>query len=247
MERVLLSKSFTAHQPVMIFRSSTMSRGIAKTQAIRIEGDAGPLSVLIDSPPTPRRGIALVAHHRGTQDEGPDSPIVRAMAAPLLDAGFVTLRPALRGAPGSAGRRTHGEGEAHDLTRIVVHALRQYGELPVILGGFSFGAYVAALAAKRLHHAAINVARLILVGLPVGDTLHGRAHELGACAAPALIVHADDDDRVPLCQVLDWARPHAQPITVVPGAGHFFEAHLDVLQLLIVREVAQVVTRHRHA
>jgi alpha/beta superfamily hydrolase len=30
--------------------------------------------------------------------------------------------------------------------------------------------------------------------------------------------------------VLDWARPAAQPVTVLPGAGHFFHGQLPLLK-----------------
>ena len=39
-------------------------------------------------------------------------------------------------------------------------------------------------------------------------------------AADTLVIHGERDDVVPLAAVLDWARPQALPITVVPGAEY---------------------------
>ena len=37
-----------------------------------------------------------------------------------------------------------------------------------------------------------------------------------------LILHGEQDDTVPLVDVMDWARPQSLPVTVIPGVGHFF-------------------------
>jgi alpha/beta superfamily hydrolase len=34
--------------------------------------------------------------------------------------------------------------------------------------------------------------------------------------------------------VLDWARPQSLPLTVVPGAGHFFHGQLTLLKQIVV-------------
>jgi uncharacterized protein len=39
---------------------------------------------------------------------------------------------------------------------------------------------------------------------------------------------------VPLAAVFDWARPQSLPVTVVPGAGHFFHGQLPLLKSLVV-------------
>jgi alpha/beta superfamily hydrolase len=42
---------------------------------------------------------------------------------------------------------------------------------------------------------------------------------------------------VPLAAVMDWARPQALPVTVVPGGGHFFHGQLPLLKALVVRHL----------
>jgi len=37
--------------------------------------------------------------------------------------------------------------------------------------------------------------------------------------------------------VFDWARPQNLPVTVVPGASHFFHGQLGLLRSLVVRHL----------
>jgi hypothetical protein len=43
---------------------------------------------------------------------------------------------------------------------------------------------------------------------------------------------------VPLAAVLDWARPQTLPVTVLPGAGHFFHGLLPTLRQIVVGALA---------
>jgi alpha/beta superfamily hydrolase len=52
-----------------------------------------------------------------------------------------------------------------------------------------------------------------------------------------LVLHGLDDDTVPLQSVLDWAKPHNLPVTVVPAGGHFFHGQLPQLRLWVHRHV----------
>ena len=38
---------------------------------------------------------------------------------------------------------------------------------------------------------------------------------------------------------MDWARPQALPVVVIPGAGHFFHGQLVLLKSLVVRNFAE--------
>ncbi len=47
------------------------------------------------------------------------------------------------------------------------------------------------------------------------------------------------DAVVPLSASMDWARPQALPVVVVPGAGHFFHGQLMLLKSLVLRNFAE--------
>ena len=96
-----------------------------------------------------------------------------------------------------------------------------------MLAGFSFGAYVARQAALRLQEGE-SVERLVLVAPAV------RNFEVAPVSATTLVVHGEADDVVPLQALFDWARPQSLPVTVLPGAGHFFHGQLPVLKQIIL-------------
>jgi uncharacterized protein len=52
-----------------------------------------------------------------------------------------------------------------------------------------------------------------------------------------LVIHGEQDDTVPLSSVMDWARPQALPVLVVPGGGHFFHGQLPLLRELVLRHL----------
>ena len=59
--------------------------------------------------------------------------------------------------------------------------------------------------------------------------------------AHTLVVHGETDEVVPLSATLDWARPQALPVLVVPGAGHFFHGQLPLLRSVVVRHLGAPV------
>ena len=48
-----------------------------------------------------------------------------------------------------------------------------------------------------------------------------------------LVIHGESDEVVPLSATLDWARPQALPVVVVPGVGHFFHGQLSLLKSIV--------------
>ena len=109
-----------------------------------------------------------------------------------------------------------------DFLALAEHARRTYGEGELVLGGFSFGGFVAASVAGRLEPKHLVLAAPAVGRFPVGKVPAG-----------TLVVHGEEDDVVPLKDALDWARPQQLPIVVLPGAGHFFHGNLVTLQKLV--------------
>jgi hypothetical protein len=54
-------------------------------------------------------------------------------------------------------------------------------------------------------------------------------------AANTLVIHGEQDEVVPLVSVLDWARAQDLPVTVIPGADHFFHRRLPILKRLVLQ------------
>jgi alpha/beta superfamily hydrolase len=205
----------------------------ALTERLAIAGPTGALACALDAPApdTPRRGLAVCCHphplHGGTMD----NKVVQTLARAALQCGYRAVRFNFRGVAGSGGHWNAGQGEVDDVLAVVGH-FRAEGE-PLVLAGFSFGAAMATQAARRLAEAGTPATRLVLVGPAV----------LNFTAAPVptdtLVVHGEIDDVVPLSAVLDWARPQALAVTVMPGAGHFFHGLLPQLRQLVAGTLSE--------
>jgi len=202
-----------------------------------VPGPAGPLVTAIEDPPAPAgqaraaRGLALLCHPHPLHGGTLDNKVVQTLARALLALGWRCVRFNFRGAGGSQGQWDEGHGEIDDALA-VLSAARRPGE-PLLLGGFSFGAYVASQVARRLAQDPSRAAqRLVLVGTAASR------FEVAPVPADTLVVHGELDDVVPLSAVLDWARPQALPITVVLGAGHFFHGQLPLLKNIVLQALA---------
>lgn len=192
-----------------------------------VAGPAGDIECAIDEPAdhAALRGVAVLCHphpqHGGTMD----NKVVQTLARAFVQLGYRAVRFNFRGVGGSAGAWDHGQGEIDDALAVIA-ALRN-PDLPLALGGFSFGSYVATHAAAR-QSAGAHAERLILVGPAVTN------FTLAPVPRDTIVIHGETDDVVPLAGVLDWARPQVLPITVVPGTGHFFHGQLALLKSLVL-------------
>lgn len=197
----------------------------AATQRRSIPGPAGALACAIDEPAqAPAAGLAVLCHphplHGGTMD----NKVVQTLARAFVQLGWRAVRFNFRGVAGSEGHWDEGQGEIDDALA-VVEAFREPGQR-LLLGGFSFGGYVASQAAAR-QLPGQHAERLVLVA-PAASRF-----ELAGVPANSLVVHGELDDVVPLSAVLDWARPQNLPVTVIPGAGHFFHGQLPLLKQIV--------------
>jgi alpha/beta superfamily hydrolase len=195
-----------------------------KTRRLALPGPAGALECAVDDPQDLLRGVALLCHphpqHGGTMD----NKVVQTLARAFVQLGYRAVRFNFRGVGGSAGHWDEGRGEVDDALA-VAEAQREPG-LPLVLGGFSFGAAMAARAADRLP-AQARAERLVLVGPAVQN------FPTPPVPPDTLVFHGEVDDVVPLSAVFDWARPHHLPVTVVTGGGHFFHGQLGLLKQLV--------------
>ncbi len=197
-----------------------------QTRRVSIAGPAGAIECAIDEPSTAPRGVAVVCHphpqHGGTMD----NKVAQTLARAFVQLGLRAVRFNFRGVGGSAGAWDEGRGEVDDALAVI--AAHRDVALPLVLAGFSFGAYVASEAAQRLP-AQAKAARLVLVGPST------QKQQMPPVPEGTLVIHGEADDVVPLSATLDWARPQGLPVTVIPGAGHFFHGQLTLLKNLVVR------------
>ena len=190
---------------------------------VLIDGPAGRLEAAVARPAQSPRGVACIAHPHPLFGGTMDNKVVQTLARAFLALDHVVWRLNFRGVGASDGTYDEGRGEIDDFLALIDHARSEIPALPLALAGFSFGGYVAARCADGL-----QPQRLVLVAPAVGR------FPVPAVPAHTLVVHGEEDDVVPLREVLDWARPAKLPVVVVPGAGHFFHGDLVLLQQLVV-------------
>jgi alpha/beta superfamily hydrolase len=199
-----------------------------------IDGPAGIIETRVGAPAAPCC-LALVCHPHPLFGGSNENKVVTTLAGTFARLGYATLRPNFRGVGKSGGRYDEGCGETEDMLAVLDEARRIFGELPVVLAGYSFGAYVQSRVAEALAESGQPALRLALVG-----TAAGRIDGVGRCAvravgSDALVIHGSADTTVPLANILAWAEPLELPIVVIPGADHFFHRRLHVLRDVILR------------
>ena len=201
------------------------------TKRGEIAGPVGPLSVAVDTTTdVPTRGLAVICHPHPLQGGTMDNKVVTTVARALVQRGWRVVRFDYRGVRQSAGSWDEGRGEVDDALAVIA-AHRVAGE-PLVLGGFSFGGFVAASAAAKLPEAD-KPRKMVLIAPSTAK------HDAPPVIADTLLIHGEADDVVPLAASMDWARPQALPVVVVPGAGHFFHGQLVLLKSLVVRNFAE--------
>lgn len=200
-----------------------------------LRGPSGVIEAQVDTPRLDPgqslRGVAVVAHPHPLFGGTMTNKVVQTVARACVLAGWQAVRFNFRGVGASQGEHDAGRGELDDMLAVVAQAAPQG---PLVLAGFSFGAFVTSHAVARLA-AERDIARVVLVGTaasrfavaPIPSDLHART----------LVVHGEVDDTVPLVSVMDWARPQHLPVTVVPGVEHFFHGQLPLLRQLVLRHL----------
>ena len=188
-----------------------------------IDGPTGALEVVLNVPEAPPAGIALVTHPHSQQGGTLDNKVAQTLAKTFFALGYGAVRFNFRGVGASAGTFDEGIGETDDALAVLAYAQEALGNtLPIVLAGFSFGAFVQTRAAKH-----VTAQRMVLVGPAV------RRFAVEPVPADTIVIHGEEDDVVPLTDVLAWARPQELPIVVFPGCGHFFHGRLPQLQRVI--------------
>lgn len=197
----------------------------------------GQLEAIIKEPRLlPAKGVALVLHPHPLGGGTMHNKVVFRAAAALNDAGFTTLRINFRGVGQSSGTHDFGKGELEDVRAALDYLALQYPAQSTIVCGFSFGARMGL----EVGSTADRVNLLISVGTPLNKYSFDFLED---CRKPLLFVHGENDEfgNVQELRLLaERLRQHtAIKLVVIPGAGHFFEGHLDELKSAITDWVTE--------
>ncbi|HEY6843497.1 MAG TPA: alpha/beta fold hydrolase [Thermoanaerobaculia bacterium] len=202
---------------------------------VDLYGSAGRLEALYRELQDPA-GIAVICHPHPLGGGTLHNKVVFRAARGLENANVATLRFNFRGVGASAGKHDEGEGEQDDVTTAIEWARRKLPGKKLIVGGFSFGAWVASRVACETP----EVDAMFLIGTPVNKYDFGF---LRHCEKPILFLHATEDEYGDV-EKLEKLVPHVRNAesVIVSGADHFFSKQLDAVDETIRQWAEEIVT-----
>lgn len=198
---------------------------MTRIESFFLPGPAGRLECFLKHPAgADPRAAVVVCHPHPVFGGTMHNKVVHAVAEALVAAGLPVLRFNFRGAGGSAGRHDGGRGESDDLRAALDEAARRFPSLPLVVAGYSFGAFVG-LGVGCYDG---RVAALIGLAAPVG--LYNFAF-LRDCEKPLTLIQGESDPLAPLGLVLmlGASLPRGARVVPIEGADHGFNGRLDVV------------------
>jgi alpha/beta superfamily hydrolase len=201
-------------------------------QSVEIPAPHGSLEGLLRMPDglpagdgSPRM-VAVMCHPHPLFGGTMHTKAVFRIAQALVDLGFPTLRFNFRGVGRSSGSYNHGRGEREDVRAALDYLAVTFPGVPLALGGFSFGSWVAL----PVGCADERVVQLIGAGVPLSSL---PVDALAVCAKHKLIVQGERDQYGPKDELVRWFTGVAEPkdLRIVAGADHFFtERQAELVQ-----------------
>ncbi len=197
---------------------------------MHIPASHGQLEALLKEPAGAARGAVVVCHphplHGGTMHT---KAVYRAAQA-FNDAGLVALRFNFRGVGTSTGSHDEGVGERDDLREALDWLEAEYPDLPLLVGGFSFGSMVGLSVGADDE----RVVALLGLGLPVDMDRYDYSF-LAEAKKPILVVQGENDEFGAGDTVAALLSELGAHITLVriPGTDHYFTDRLDELRATI--------------
>jgi alpha/beta superfamily hydrolase len=191
------------------------------------------LEAEFDRPAQPKAGVVLCHPHPqmgGTMN----APLIVAVRDGLVAAQWAVLRFNFRGVGNSEGEFGLGEEEVADALGAVDELRRRTPDLPLALGGWSFGAAVALRVLPQVDAAIACVAIAPAITPKQGVTAGAPDPGSVAGGPPILIICGANDDRVSPADCKHWAEAAGARYEELKGANHFFWARYDVVTKIVV-------------
>ncbi|MEI6458995.1 MAG: alpha/beta fold hydrolase [Pseudomonadota bacterium] len=196
-------------------------------ERIALPGPVGVLESVLEVPLGHDGRVALICHPHPLFGGTLQNKVVHTTARALQERGIATLRFNFRGVGASAGTFDDGRGETDDALAAADWLTARYPASPLILAGFSFGAYVAYRVATES-----PVQRLYTIAPPI------RRFDFGSQRVPTmpwLVIQGDQDELVEYSSVVTWMasvvpKPH---LATIAGAEHFFHGRLNELKIVV--------------
>jgi hypothetical protein len=170
---------------------------------------------------------AVITHPHPLYGGNMHNNVVISITKTYQKMGYTTLRFNFRGVGNSQGSYEDGVGEQEDV-RAAISYLTNSSINQIDLAGYSFGAWVNALAATNN----LNLKNMIMVSPPVAFIDFG---SISGLSSLRLIVTGSRDDIAPpdLIKKSYAAWNAAAQFEVINGADHFYAGSLDKLEAIL--------------
>lgn len=190
-----------------------------------LDGPAGRLEALLETPEDAPRAVALLCHPHPLFGGTMHNKVVHRVARALRASGYAVLRFNFRGVGKSEGRHDLGVGEIDDARAGLDWLRNRFPGLPYTLAGFSFGSRIIL----NLGCALPDAYRLIALGFPAKRDPVG---VLAQCATPKLFIQSTHDEYGPRPEMEAFYAQVAEPkqLIWIEAENHFFAGGLDELQ-----------------
>lgn len=207
-----------------------MTTPASSIRSLFLDGPAGRLEALLNGGSEKATHAALVCHPHPLFGGTLHNKVVFHMMKALNSFGFPVLRFNFRGTGLSQGEHDQGKGEVDDV-RTGLDWLDSEYHLPLVFGGFSFGAAVGLRAACGDG----RVRAVVGAGVPVVPVAEATEEPrvytlefLRECAKPKLFVSGARDQFGPRAKLeaLVASLPEPKKLIVIEGGDHFFEGRL---------------------
>lgn len=193
-----------------------------------LDGPKGRIEVLVDRP-DPENAWNAVALLCPPQEEpgGMHNKVQQIIERACQEMGLVTVRLNYRDASDEEPLTHDGYAETDDVLAVAAWVREKLPDFELWLGGYSFGAFIAARASQTL-----PVRHLVTVAPPV-DKLDFAHLERPDC--PWLVIQGDTDDVVSADAVRDWVESMEDPPQLIwmDDADHEFHRRLMDLRGVI--------------
>jgi alpha/beta superfamily hydrolase len=166
--------------------------------------------------------VAVVCHPHPLFGGTMHNKVVFQAAKALHRRAIPVLRFNFRGAGQSEGEHDKGLGERDDVRTALDFLAAEFPDLPILLAGFSFGAWVGL----RVGCEDERVSDVIGLGIPANSFDLSYLRE---CAKPKLFIQGGNDQFASREKVetLFAALPEPKKLVFVENADHFFTGKLD--------------------
>src|SRR5579859_4852314 len=179
----------------------------------------------------------LVCHPHPLYGGTMHNKVVFKTAQSLQALNIPALRFNFRGIGHSSGNYDEGRGEMDDVRYALEFLSRRYPGVPVVLGGFSFGAWVGLRVGANDDRVQAMIGLSTPARLFDGETLQ-------ECHKPKLFIHGSADDVAPYDLAVKWFEqvPAPKQMIEIEGADHFFQGRLEEVQAIITTFASELLS-----